>query len=165
MFHFARAFSRTAPPHAGRWRVEEAKRCKLARPGVRRPGNDSTPHAARPAILAQILIMSLLALASPRAADAQVLYGSLTGNVADQAGAVVQEARVEALNVSTGVSRNTTTDERGVYLFGNLQAGVYKVTIEAASFQTLVHEGVRVDANMVRRLDAELQAAGVSETI
>ena len=93
-----------------------------------------------------------------------MLYGSLTGNVTDPAGAIVSGAKVEALNVSTGVSK-INTDERGVYLFSDLQPGVYKVTIEATSFKTLVQEDVRVDANTVRRIDAQLQTSGVSESI
>ena len=48
---------------------------------------------------------------------------------------------------------SATTDERGVYLFTNLQPGVYKVTVTAPSFQTVVENGVRVNANEVRRAD------------
>jgi hypothetical protein len=51
--------------------------------------------------LIPLALLLLLALATPRGADAQVLYGSLTGNVADPSGAVVAGAKVEALN--TGV--------------------------------------------------------------
>jgi hypothetical protein len=107
----------------------------------------------------------LLALAVPRADYAQVLYGSLTGNVTDPAGAIVSGAKVEALNINTGVSKIVNTDDRGVYLFSDLQPGVYKVTIEFTSFKSQVQEGVRVDANTVRRIDAQLQTSGVSESI
>ncbi|HEU4386838.1 MAG TPA: TonB-dependent receptor [Blastocatellia bacterium] len=93
------------------------------------------------------------------------MYGSLTGNVTDQQGAVVSGAKVEIQNVGTGASKTVTTDERGSYLVSDLQPGVYKVTISASSFKTLEHTDVRVDANTIRRVDAELQASGVSETI
>ena len=62
-------------------------------------------------------------------AQAQVLYGSLTGNVTDASGAAVPGAKVEALNVGTGVSKQAVTDDRGTYLFSDLQPGTYKVTI------------------------------------
>ena len=55
--------------------------------------------------------MAFLALAPD--AWAQVLYGTLTGTVSDQSGAAVPSAKVEALNVGTGVARSTTTDDRG----------------------------------------------------
>src|SRR5450631_1257605 len=81
----------------------------------------------------------LLALAcASRLADAQVLYGSLTGNVTDPSSAAVPGAKVTALNVDTGVTRQSDTDARGAYLFSNLQLGTYKVTIEAKGFQTTI---------------------------
>jgi hypothetical protein len=107
----------------------------------------------------------LLAFTVPRAASAQVLYGSLTGNVTDQTGAVVPGAKIEAQNVGTGIIRSATTDESGIYKFTDLQAGVYRVTITAPSFKTIVQEDVRVEANTIRRLDAELQISGVAETV
>jgi Carboxypeptidase regulatory-like domain/TonB dependent receptor len=112
-----------------------------------------------------MVLMILMALTSGGAAGAQVLYGSLTGIVTDQTGSIVTGAKVEALNTSTGVSTSVTTDERGAYLFNNLQAGVYKVAITAASFKSLVQENVRVDVNTVRRVDAQLEVGDVSATV
>lgn len=125
----------------------------------------SNSSAAPSDILAYILIVVLVGLSLPGAGYSQVLYGSLTGNVSDQTGAVVTSAKVEALNVATGVSKNTATDDRGAYLFNDLQPGSYTVTIEAASFKTLSLKEVRIDANATRRLDAQLQPSGVSESI
>jgi len=97
--------------------------------------------------------------------DAQVLYGSLTGNVTDPSGAAVPGAKVVALDTDTGVIRETNTDERGVFQFANVQSGPYKVTVTASSFQTVVQSGVRVNANEVRRADFTLKIAQTSETI
>src|ERR1039458_9365286 len=59
----------------------------------------------------------LLALACAfRTLDAQVLYGSLTGNVTDPSSAAVPGAKVTALNIDTGLSREATTDDRGAYI-------------------------------------------------
>ena len=69
---------------------------------------------------------------------AQVLYGTLTGTVTDASAAPVPSAKVEAVNVGTGVAKQTTTDERGNYIFTDLQPGTYKVTISAPSFRTAV---------------------------
>lgn len=98
-------------------------------------------------------------------APAQVLYGSLTGNVTDAADAAVAGAKVEAANTATGVTRQGTTDERGTFLFNDLQPGTYKVSISSPSFRAVVQNGVSIDANTVRRIDARLQVASVTESI
>jgi hypothetical protein len=97
--------------------------------------------------------------------NAQVLYGSLTGNVTDPSNAAVPGAKVEALNVGTGVAKQTTTDDRGSYLFNNLQFGVYKITIAAPAFRTVIENDIQVNANEVRRVDLHLQIVQATETI
>src|SRR5260221_7379168 len=98
-------------------------------------------------------------------ANAQVLYGSLTGNVTDPSNAAVPGARVEALDVGTGVNRQTTTDDRGAFLFNNLQFGVYKITVTAPAFRTVIENNIQVNANEVRRVDLHLQIVQTSEAI
>ncbi|HKX27455.1 MAG TPA: TonB-dependent receptor, partial [Blastocatellia bacterium] len=110
-------------------------------------------------------VIVILALALHRAAEAQVLYGSLTGNIADRSGGVIVGAKVEALSVGTGVTLTATTDERGVFLFSTLQAGVYKLTITAPSFRALVRENIKIEANTSRRLDAQLEVGDVNATV
>ena len=75
---------------------------------------------------------------TPVPASAQVLYGSLTGNVTDKSGGAVANAKVEALDVSTNVARQAATDERGSFLVQDIQAGTYKVTISAPGFANTV---------------------------
>src|ERR1044071_9550857 len=172
MFHSTEAFSRREQCNAGRRLVEETGHSKHAQRGARRSAAGTTTglrlrsnvRSQPRAGMARLLILLLVALAAPRA-DAQVLYGTRTGNVTDPAGAVVAGAKVEALNVNTGIAKETTTDDAGRYVFSDLQPGVYKVTVTASSFKVLAQENVRIDANMVRRLDGQLQTSGVSETI
>ena len=57
-----------------------------------------------------ILFLLTLGLASPRLSEAQVLYGSLTGNVTDSAEASIPGAKIDVVNVATGVSRSATTN-------------------------------------------------------
>ncbi len=110
----------------------------------------------------RILIVFAL---SATAARAQVLYGSLTGNITDASGAAVPDVKVEALNTATGVSRATATDSAGSYLFNDLQAGAYKITFASPAFRTLVQENVSILANNIRRADVELQVAQVTEAV
>jgi hypothetical protein len=112
-----------------------------------------------------ISIAGLAASLVTMVAMGQVLYGSLAGNVTDPTGAFVARARVEVVNTGTGASTSALTDERGAFVFNNLQAGIYKVTITAATFKALALDQIRIDANSVRRLDAELQVGDVNATV
>ena len=109
------------------------------------------------------LFLSLFVL--PFTAPAQVLYGSLTGNVTDKTGAAIPNAKVEAANVSTNVAKQATTDDRGVFLIQDMQAGTYKLTISAPSFANTIESGVRVEENTVRRVDLQLQVANLGQTV
>jgi hypothetical protein len=106
-----------------------------------------------------------LALLLNAPVSAQVLYGSLTGNVTDPSGAAVPNVRVEAVNTRTGVTRAATTDSAGAYSFSDLQAGLYKITFSAPAFRTLIQENVGIATNSVRRVDMAMQVAQVSEAI
>jgi hypothetical protein len=109
-------------------------------------------------------LFTIFALANS-ANFAQVLYGTLTGSVADSSAAAAPNVRVEALNVRTGVARTATTDASGVYSFTDLQAGMYKVTFTAPSFRTVIQENVEILTNFVRRVDVVLTVAQVSESV
>ena len=93
------------------------------------------------------------------AAWGQVLYGTLTGNVTDPSGAVVPNAKVEALNTATGVAKATTTDANGGYRFSDLQQGSYRVSISSSGFATVAMENIGVTVNTIRRADAQLNVA------
>jgi hypothetical protein len=116
------------------------------------------------ALLIGIVSLALTFPVAPPAA-AQVLYGSLTGNVTDPSGAAVPAAHVVALNAATGVARETTTDSTGIYRVSDLLPGAYKVTVSAPGFKQVVTEGVRVNANTVRRVDVQLQLGQVAQQI
>jgi hypothetical protein len=112
-----------------------------------------------------LLSVCAFALLCSPDARAQVLYGSLTGNVTDPSGGAVPAVKIEALNAATGISRAATSDSAGSYSFNDLQPGIYKITFSAPSFRTVVQENVQILANNLRRLDSQLSVAQVSETI
>src|SRR5262245_47570222 len=109
-----------------------------------------TPATAR-GWRAALLLLAILAFVAP--AHAQVLYGTLTGEVTDPTGAVVAGAKVTALNVGTNVSKLGSTNERGLYTFNDLQPGTYELTVEATAFNAATRKSIRVEANTVRRVD------------
>ncbi|MCL6545017.1 MAG: carboxypeptidase-like regulatory domain-containing protein, partial [Bryobacteraceae bacterium] len=112
-----------------------------------------------------VLLLTLVFVFTPSTASAQVLYGSLTGAVTDPSQAAIPGATVRARNLSTGVSKETTSNESGIYLFADLQPGTYDITISAKAFGTVTSQGLVIEANRIRRFDATLKVAEVTESI
>jgi len=61
---------------------------------------------------------------------------NIQGTVHDQSGAVVANARVTLINISTQVTLTTTTSDAGLYRFGSLQPAEYEVRVQGTGFQT-----------------------------
>ncbi len=120
----------------------------------------------RPDLRLILCALVLLALVStvPRA-SAQVLYGSLTGNVNHPTGAAIPGAHVEAVNQDTNVKSETDGDARGVYRFTELQAGFYKVTVTAKAFRTFIETNVQVQVSGVRRVDVQLAISAATDSV
>ncbi len=111
-----------------------------------------------------LLAFALMVSTAPMA-NAQVLYGSITGTVTDATGAVVPGATVTIMNTATGTSDETTTSEAGIYHFVNVPAGSYNLTVTAQGFRPYTAEGVKVTVNSVTRVDVQAELGQVAEQI
>src|SRR5712692_8869421 len=96
---------------------------------------------------------------------AQTFRGTVLGTVTDASGAVVPGAKIAVRNVNTGQERTTQTSGDGSYSVPELPTGTYTVTITQGGFQTSVTSGVVVDVASERRVDAQLKAGQVSQTV
>lgn len=126
--------------------------------------NKSNKGLSKINIMPAIFFMLAL-LFLPAMLNAQVLYGSLTGNVSDPKDAVIPGAKVEITNIGTGISKTVITDDRGSFLINDLQPGVYKVVISVNGFKTLLKDGVQINTNTITRYDSQLETGEVKETI
>src|SRR5439155_7218998 len=139
--------------------------CLLARTAVkgRRPVTKSMNGVRRaPVMLSWLAIGIFLTVYPARPASGQVLYGSMVGTLTDQTGAMVPKATVTVTNTSTGLSRQTTTNEAGYYSVPNLLEGVYDLWVSASGFKPYVQKGISVSINAVTRVDATIQVGSVS---
>src|SRR5262245_37034951 len=84
-------------------------------------------------VLRLALVLGVIGAAAGTA-RAQVLYGSIVGNVADASRAAVPGATVKIVHKGTSLSREATTDADGVYRFTNVHPGTYSVTVALAGF-------------------------------
>ncbi|MBA3440245.1 MAG: carboxypeptidase regulatory-like domain-containing protein, partial [Pyrinomonadaceae bacterium] len=98
-------------------------------------------------------------------AVAQVLYGTIVGNIKDESGAVVPQATVTATNTETGLSSETATNENGDYTIQNVQPGMYDVKITKQGFSTFSRTGVPVTTNFVSRIEAALKVGEVTDVV
>jgi len=80
------------------------------------------------------------------AAFAQTPAGSLVGTVLDPSGLPVEGATVTLTNQGTNYVYTTETSSGGSYQFASIDAGMYRVTVTAASFRAAVVENIKMDA-------------------
>jgi hypothetical protein len=111
-----------------------------------------------------VLAICLAVLLCPHELRAQAL-SRINGDVTDQAGAAVPDAKVTVTNVDTNVSKSTTTTSAGTYLITDLIPGTYTVKIEKAGFKTSVSNAVVVVGGATSTANATLVPGTVSETI
>src|SRR5215475_11454552 len=68
--------------------------------------------------------------------------GTIRGSVTDSSGALIANARVVILDLSTGTTRETVTNSQGEYQVFGLRPGNYKVSISAANMRTQEITGI-----------------------
>lgn len=117
------------------------------------------------AIRSLFALVSILLIVIPRAAQCQILYGTLTGNITDTSGGAVPGAKVTAEDEGTGLSRTTVASKGGLFVITNLAPGSYKVTIEAKGFGPKSVEHAVVNANTVRRVNVSVAVAAQASEI
>src|SRR5262249_48493166 len=114
-----------------------------------------------------VVVAGLALLASCRASsvDAQVLYGSLVGNVTDESGAAVPGATGTITHKETAASREAVTDAAGIYRFPTGQSGTYTGTAALTGFPAVSRAGVAVTLHTPTRVDAALQIGELREMV
>ena len=107
----------------------------------------------------------VISLALAPAAHAQAISGSIQGNVTDESGAVLPNAKVQLRNVETGVTLGTQTNTSGFYFLGEVRPGAYELSVEASGFQRYVQRGITVRVEDRLRADAQLRLGQVTESV
>src|SRR5215468_10714059 len=106
------------------------------------------------------LVLALLA-ASPALAQT----GQINGAITDNTGAVVPGATVKALEVATGLSRDTVTGADGRFTFTSLRPTTYDITAELTGFRTSTRKGVLLQANENLTVNFSIELGALAETI
>jgi len=118
---------------------------------------------AVPLLYALLLLLPLLL--SP-ASRAQLYTGSVTGVVTDPSGAVVPLAKVTLLDQDKGYVYTATTDPAtGRYLLRSIPPGTYRITVEAANFESQRKENIRLDVTQNISFDFSLVVGKTTELV
>jgi Carboxypeptidase regulatory-like domain/TonB dependent receptor/TonB-dependent Receptor Plug Domain len=112
-----------------------------------------------------ILALALGSLPATRAFG-QFVTASLQGTVQDRTGASVPGAKIEATNVSTGVSTRGVTDASGRFVFASLPpGGPYRVSVEATGFKTEERTGINLSVNQIVDINVPLQVGETTQKV
>ncbi len=98
-------------------------------------------------------------------AFAQTDRGTITGTVADPAGAVIAGAAVEARNTGTGALYRVAASNTGNYTIAQLPAGDYELTVTEMGFKTYIRGGLVVQAAQTIRVDALMEVGSATESV
>src|SRR5205814_2332488 len=96
---------------------------------------------------------------------AQVLYGSVTGTITDQSGAVLAGAKVTISSQSTGLTKQTMTDATGIYRVLDLPPGDFTIEVSAAGFKPLKVANVPVALGQVNAENLQMQLGTATEQV
>lgn len=91
--------------------------------------------------------------------------GELTGEVADNSGAVMPGVTVVVTNENTNIGRRVTTNDNGIYSAPALQPGMYSIRVEKSGFQSMVRSGIELQVQQVARVDFRMQIGQTSDVI
>jgi hypothetical protein len=106
-----------------------------------------------------LLVLSLAGTAHPQAAKSE-----LVGEVRDQNGALVPNAKVTLTEVATGQTTSKVSSA-GSFIMTNLKPGIYNVAVKADGFKQTLREGVRLATGERVRLDVVLDPGAVTELV
>ena len=106
----------------------------------------------------------LLTLALTAASAWAQFTASIQGNVVDESGAAVVQARLNLENLSTHVTATTTSASDGSYRFVSLAPGSYKISVEAPGFAR-TETTVNLDANQNLGVPLSLKVGSTTQSI
>src|SRR5438128_2246965 len=94
---------------------------------------------------------------------AQYTTASLGGNVVDESGAMVPDAKLTVRNANTGFSETTSSDATGAFLFSRLPIGRYTLRVEKQGFPTYEQAGITLAVNQDASLRVVLKVGQLTE--
>src|SRR5262249_61734713 len=113
-------------------------------------------------IRAALLLGALLLATHADTVLGQGFQGGLRGSIKD-VGGVIPGVEVTLTNEQTNLKRSIVTNERGEYVFSNVDPGTYKVTATLQGYKTVDRGGVRIGTQQFLTLDLLMEVGAITE--
>jgi hypothetical protein len=124
----------------------------------------SKPNAKRLSKLFRGVVATILLLL-PVVLFAQAYFGTVSGELTDSTGAVVQGATIILTDQDKGFTYTAKSDASGRYLFATIPPGLYTVSAEMQGFQKEMRTNVRVDVTENSTANLRLRVASSTQTV
>lgn len=112
-------------------------------------------------LLASVAVLALLFTPCVRGQE----NATITGTVIDPSGAVVPNAAITLTNPATGQSRQTVSNNDGIYLFANVGVGNFTLNATSSGFVNFKRTGIVVNTGQTLKEDINLTIGAAGQTV
>src|SRR5918994_1295818 len=112
-----------------------------------------------------LLLVILLFTGISAPANAQAVYGSISGTITDNTGAVLPGVTVTITSLDRKTADTVVSNESGFYVKDRLLPGQYELKAELQGFKQAIYRGVDVSVDTNTPLNVALTLGEVSEQI
>jgi hypothetical protein len=116
-------------------------------------------------MLVAVALLGFAVGATGSVAVAQTVNTRVTGTVKDQADAVIPGVRLTLTDTKTKDTKTAVTNDDGIFVFTDVQAGTYTVLVEHQGFKKLLVQNVIAHVDVPAVLSLVLETGGVAETV
>src|SRR5579872_3888490 len=115
----------------------------------------------------RILKAFLLACVADLSLQAQATLGSaaIGGTIRDPTGAVIPEAQVVLTEMARDLSRETTANSAGSFLFPSVSPGVYSLRVTKESFDAYELKNIHVEVGDLATLNVTLKVGQITTVV
>jgi len=113
----------------------------------------------------RFVVLALMLVLAVAPVYAQVVTGTIAGTVTDESGAVIPGAKIVAVDLSSTIQYTAVSGGNGSYEIPDLPFGLFKVTVTAPKFNTVVFNEVKVDASKTSLANPKMSLAKGSTVI
>jgi len=113
---------------------------------------------------AALLFGAFLAVVTSSTAFGQGFQGGLRGAIKDSGG-VIPGVEVTLTNERTNIGRNTVTNERGEYVFTNIDPGSYVLKASLAGYKTIERREIPIGTQQFLTMDLTMEVGAIEENI